>query len=337
MASLLNSHPEIVLPAHENKLIVESGGLRDLVNQLSAIYDMNRHHYAVSNFVGRVLKFRNFGFRDPDLDQQVQSLIQTSGANYHKASEMVARQNPAADLSIHGIAHGFDFDHYDKCALAFVKRLCMSVVDDGILMAEGLVKPFVIPKNLNRHEILEECRLFLRDLYEEPVRLKNATTWCDDTPSNWLYLDFILELYPHMKFIHMIRDPRDVVGSYVGQVWAPSDPNVIIAIFKAQFAGYEALKARIPTANLIEIRIEDMIADLRAVMDRLSGFLGVENRFNLDLFQNEQTNAGSHADRIGADSVALIETELADWMRRQRYLASPDRGADGPKSLAPVI
>ena len=322
MADMLASHPAIVLPAHENKLIVEKGGLRDLVDQLGGRFDMKRHHYAVADFLRWARTLRGLGFRDPKLNEQVQALRTTQRMGFHKACEVVARQNPGAELSIHAVGFGFDYAHYDACVNGLINRLVATVLPDGIVDSEGLIKPFIIPKAMDRAAVLDAARAFLAELYARPLERASATRWCDDTPSNWLYVDFLYELYPDMRFIHMIRDPRDVVGSYMKQVWAPSDPTVIVAMFKAQFAAYRELMERIPGDRVMEIRLEDISADRAGVMARLGAFLGVENRFNAELFFNEKTNTGSYADQIGADALALIETELADWMARQGYGAS---------------
>ncbi|THD60499.1 sulfotransferase [Phenylobacterium sp.] len=321
MGSLLDSHPQIVLPAHENKLIVEAGGLKDLVDRLSGRFDMKRRHYAVADFLRWARKLRSFGFRDPALNAQVTALRTDKGMNFQQASEAVARANPAADLSIHAIGQGFGLEHYDGCANRFLRKVCGTVIEDGLVDTEGLIKPFIFPDITGRDALLRECRVFLDELYAEPMRRAQASRWCDDTPSNWLYFDFLHELYPGMRFIHMIRDPRDVVGSYVKQVWAPSDPRVVVAMFKAQFAAYEAIKRHVPSANLKEVRMEDISSHKAETLGGIADFLGVEKRFNGDLFFNERAHSGGYEESLGKPVVQLIETELGGWMREHGYLA----------------
>jgi hypothetical protein len=322
MADLLASHPRIVLPAHENKLIVERGGLRDLVEQLSGRYDMKRRHYAVAEFARWAQKLRTVGFGDVALNAQINRLVSEQGLGFAQACEAVAREHPKADLSIHGIGRGFGLDHYDACLKGFVRRVAGQVIESGIVDSEGLIRPFLLPELRDRSALLQACRDFLRDLYAAPMQRAGAARWCDDTPSNWLYLDFLFELYPDMRFIHMIRDPRDVVGSYLKQVWAPSNPRAVVAIFKAQFADYESLVARLPKDRIMEVRMEDISGDKPRALEALSRFLGEENRFDAGLFFNERTNTGAYADALGADVTALIETELADWMRPRGYLTA---------------
>jgi hypothetical protein len=123
-----------------------------------------------------------------------------------------------------------------------------------------------------------------------------------------------------MRFIHMIRDPRDVVGSYLKQVWSSSDPKVIMETFKSQFMDYERVRNSVPRDQVMEIRLEDISNDRDRVLSQLSAFLGVDNRFNGELFFNEKTNAGAYGGKLGPDVVQLIEAELSDWMQKHRYL-----------------
>lgn len=320
MAKLLNSHPRIVLPAHENKLIVEHNGLKSLVDLLSGAFDMKSRHYAVADFAQWARKLRHTGFNDAKLNDQVRGLMADTGLNLHAACEAVAREHPGAALSIHSIGAGFGLEHYDASIKALIGAITSHVVEDGIVDTEGLIRPFVIPKNLTREALIHECRRFLDRLYAAPLSRAGAGRWCDDTPSNWLYLAFLFELYPDMRFIHMIRDPRDVVGSYLNQVWAPSDPKVVVNLFKAQFAAYEQLIARTPKDRVMEIRMEDISQDKAAVMGKLSDFIGEENLFNADIFFNEKTNTGAYVSEIGPDVTSFIEAELSDWMTAHGYV-----------------
>ncbi|MBK8161718.1 MAG: sulfotransferase [Gammaproteobacteria bacterium] len=320
MGDLLGSHPAIVLPAHENKLIVEQGGLMDLVDQLGGRYDMKRHHYAVANFIGWAARLRVIGFADAALNARVRELM-AAGTGLHEAFESVGRGHPGAGFSIHAVGQFIGMEHYDACVNDFVRGLIESVSAEGIVDTEGLIRPFFTPKAMTRAEALAACRAFLGRLYSLPLQRAGAQRWCDDTPDSWLYLDFLHELYPGMRFIHMIRDPRDVVGSYMKQTWAPSDPKAIVAGFKAQFAAYEAVKTRVPAECVREIRLEDISADKAAVLDDLSAFLGVENRFDGSIFAVEKAGTGSYADKLGPEVTGWIERELSDWMVRHRYLA----------------
>lgn len=43
---------------------------------------------------------------------------------------------------------------------------------------------------------------------------EKATRWGDKTPINTIFIDKIIKIFPKAQFIHIVRDPRDVVCSY---------------------------------------------------------------------------------------------------------------------------
>lgn len=323
MASLLGSHPQIVHAFHENKLIVERDGLMDLVQELSSRFDMARQHFAVVGFANRARKYRALGFQNEALNDEVRRLASSQNLSLQHAFDAVARRHPNEDLSIHRIGTIVGLDHYDRCVKAFLDRLCQSISKDGILMADGLVRPFVVPHRFTRAEILAEARRFLDELYGPALSAAGASRWCDDTPSNWLYADFLHELYPSMRFIHMVRAPQEVTSSFMNQIWAPSDPRQIVALLRRQFEGYDMVRARIPDDRILEVRLEDLTEDFDGAMARVAGFLDIEPRFDRALFRGEVAAGRRRADgRVDGDASRLVETELATWIDRYGYGAS---------------
>ena len=318
MANLLNSHADLCLPGHENKLIVEHSGLRDIVESLSGRYDITRFHFIIQNFLSRAQQMQQFGFPVAELNQRLSQLRQERKLNFQQAFEIVQRENPAIPGSIHAIGQGFGIEHYVTCTRAFLLRIAAHVAQDGIVDTHGLLKPFFMAKSFTRDAILAECRRFLDELYAKPVTAARASRWVDDTPLNFVNFDFLHELYPQMKFIHMIRDPRDVASSFTNQPWFPSDQALAVSVCAAMIRSYRALKDRIPASSLLEVRLEDLVNKTDETVARVAAFLEVENRFNTTIVSSDKANIGRSRD-FDAAITAAVNRELGDWMRLQGY------------------
>lgn len=319
MAELLNSHVELCLPGHENKLIVEHSGLREIVECLSGRYDITRFHFVIRDFLSRAQRMQQFGFPAAELNQRLNQLIKERKLGFQLAFEIVQRENPTIPGSIHAIGVRFGIEHYIDCINAFLLRIVAHIAPDGIVSADGILKPFFVARIFTREAILAECRRFLDELYAKPVQAAGALRWVDDTPLNFLYFDFLYELYPKMKFVHMIRDPRDVASSFTSQPWFPSDQPVAVSVCAAMIRSYSALKGRIPADSLLEVRLEDLVTRTDETMARVAAFLEVENRFDTAMVSSDKANIGRSRDF----DVALTEAanrELGDWMRLQGYL-----------------
>lgn len=315
MAQLLGSHPQIVHPAHENKLIVEAGGLMDLVDQLTNRPDIYRQHAAVTEFAKRARQYRLLGFQKPALNDELRRMVMDEKKPAMAVFEHLARRNPGEPVNIQPLGENFGLPHYDACVKAFLGRLYVHVAPEGLLVSDGIARPFVVPKLFTREAILAECRKFLDDLYSAPMAAAAASRWCDDAPSNWLYLDFLHELYPNMRFVHMVRDLRDVTASFMAQPWAPSDPVAVATLLKGQFQRYNAVRASIPADCLLEVRLEDLGADPPGVMAQIAEFLGVDPTFDLSRFKPESTGKRDYSPEVER----VVASELGPWMRRYGY------------------
>jgi Mor family transcriptional regulator len=319
MANLLNSHADLCLPGHENKLIVEHNGLRDIVECLSGRYDITRFHFVIGDFLSRAQRMQQFGFPAAELNQRVSQLSKEQKLSFQQAFEIVQRENPGIPGSIHAIGVRFGTEHYIACINAFLLRIVAHIAADGIVSADGLLKPFFVARIFTREAILAECRRFLDELYAKPVAAAGASRWVDDTPLNFVNFDFLHELYPKMKFIHMIRDPRDVASSFTSQPWFPSDRPLAISVCAAMIHSYRALKSRIPADNLLEVRLEDLVTKTDETLAMVAAFLDVDNRFDTGLVSPDKANIGRSRD-FDAALTEAVNRELGDWMRLQGYL-----------------
>jgi len=85
--------------------------------------------------------------------------------------------------------------------------------------------------------------------------------------------DLIAKLWPKARFIHTVRDPRDVAGSAVAQGWTGH------VYFGAKFwlepeLRWEALDD-VPPEQKIEVRYEELVRNPQAELARLCTFLGL--------------------------------------------------------------
>lgn len=61
--------------------------------------------------------------------------------------------------------------------------------------------------------VTSAARDFVDRLLGEYAQFKGKQRWAEKTPDNALYVDFLLELFPEAKFVHLVRDGLDVALS----------------------------------------------------------------------------------------------------------------------------
>jgi hypothetical protein len=86
--------------------------------------------------------------------------------------------------------------------------------------------------------------------------------------------DRLHHLFPEARYLHIVRDPRDVGVSWMekgwaGNMWAASSEWCALESL------WDRVAARIPDARRHELRLEDLLRDPRGVLGRICAFLGV--------------------------------------------------------------
>ncbi len=143
--------------------------------------------------------------------------------------------------------------------------------------------------------IIPWTRSFITDFYRDIG--KGAFFWGDKYPNyaaNSHLLQFIRRLYPGTKFIHLVRDGRDVAASLLQMRWAEeygfegAHKNWVRSVVNASEFGRE-----LPAGQYIEVRYEDLVTDGHRVVEELLEFIGAHvhpavTRF-LDSQQSKRT------------------------------------------------
>ena len=98
--------------------------------------------------------------------------------------------------------------------------------------------------------------------------------WGDKTPMNTLYLDWIGTVFPRYKFIHIIRDGRDVASSYLKMerydTILEAANRWINSIESAQSFGSKIKE------NYMEIRYEELVTKPEEVIKDTCDFLDID-------------------------------------------------------------
>ncbi len=173
------------------------------------------------------------------------------------------------------------------------------------------------------------------DLASEWLAELAGASQCDrfgyKTPQDFLHLERLHEVWPETRFIHLLRDPRDIMRSYKNlDVWKGGDGDprsyhpVAYALYwrMSQRRLTEAKWRGKPPVEVV--RFEDLIADPDAVGTRLADFLETR-QLHSAVVESHNTSRHSGPKRN------LTAAEI--WICQR--IAGPDMTAAG-YSLLPV-
>ncbi len=117
----------------------------------------------------------------------------------------------------------------------------------------------------NEDEFLKIVKDFLMQLLRPMLsQLGPGQLFLEKTPSHALYMDEMHLMLPKARFIHIVRDARDVVASLLaaskswGMKWAPGVPSRATGLWLEHVEAVEESKARIPYHQFREVKYEEL-------------------------------------------------------------------------------
>lgn len=85
----------------------------------------------------------------------------------------------------------------------------------------------------------------------------------------------IPKIFPTARYIHLLRDPRDVARSCIGMGWV-GHVYYGVDIWKEAEMSWDRLKASLSEEQYLEIKYEDLLDDVESELTRICHFLGLE-------------------------------------------------------------
>jgi hypothetical protein len=124
---------------------------------------------------------------------------------------------------------------------------------------------------------LDEWHARVRELFEAPHRRyadsQGKSRWADKSPDYALILDYVDALYPEAQVIHMVRDPRDVVASWLRFYGTRSVHRAASSWVRYVRAAHDFARGQLEH-RAIEVRYEDVVREPEQTLRKLFAWLG---------------------------------------------------------------
>ncbi|QGJ69132.1 Sulfotransferase family protein [Planctomycetales bacterium 10988] len=117
----------------------------------------------------------------------------------------------------------------------------------------------------------------LNAIFESLAEHQGMDRWGDKTPEYVFDLPLLKELWPEAKYIHLIRDGRDVALSVMGRYWGPKNIYTAAREWNEAVCLIDAFVETLPSEQICEVRYEDLLSQPKQTFARLIEFLGISN------------------------------------------------------------
>ena len=140
--------------------------------------------------------------------------------------------------------------------------------------------------------------------------------------------DRLLDLYPNLRIIHMVRDPRDVARSSIGMGWAGTVYHGADHWIETE-RQWQAIAHRVTSEQVLVVRYEDIIRETEKTLSAICNFCGLT--FEPEMLDYENRTTYSKPDvslteqwrtKQTADELSLTEFKLGTFLQKAGYAPS---------------
>lgn len=167
---------------------------------------------------------------------------------------------------------------------------------------------------------------------------QKAVRWGDKSPINTFVLPLIESVFPQAQYIHIIRDGRDVVASYLA-AGLYTDEEVACRRWLQSVQVARRFGARVGPGRYHELFYEELVCRPEATVQRVCDFLGIDFRpAMLDYWQTvgrlgdtalahhhnvhnpmNPSSIGAWRKRLAPTAAARVQQRLASQLSSLRY------------------
>ncbi len=171
----------------------------------------------------------------------------------------------------------------------------------------------------NKQQLAAILGDFLREIILSLLSSLHKQTFVEDNTWNILHGQELHEMLPDAKFIHVVRDPRDVIASFVKQRWCPDNVNQAIVWYQSIMNKTLASKNNLEAQCLLELKLEDLVKEKEAVIKQICGFIEIPFEKNLLQVDLSKSHSGRWKQQFSKEDQVLINQELAYYLELFNY------------------
>ena len=314
---LLRAHPDVHAFQREMRFIVDPGGLFDLVSCLSDSFSTARAREAWRSFQQLVLYTLDSPDKPPYADFRFSELL---GVGYPRIVDGYLTR------LLWGTYQGHDVQTDTPLARHLAGRLGRGLgrrklISTGMrnwLVEKQNTEQQVVRYFADREELMNLTGRFVEELLNAPAARQGKKTWCEKTPHNLLFADFLQELVPESLFIHVFRDPRGVAQSFARQTWSSADLRMACRTVRDLYERWFVVRAGLDPDRLIEIRLEDFAEQALEQFNVVLGRAGLSPLAELpEPVSLAKVDYWQHS--VSAEALEIMNEELSGVIERMGY------------------
>jgi len=153
-------------------------------------------------------------------------------------------------------------------------------------------------------------------LFEGYAAQQDKSRWGDKTPQYVRSIGLLARLFPDARFIHIVRDGRDVALSFLSFGWGPSTIWHAALRWKRDVEAGRRQGSSIGAERYLEVRYESLVKETRESLRRIAGFAELPfDEHMVEHHRGTESRVQARLDRTRQHEAAMkpVTQGLRDW------------------------
>ena len=280
LKDLLSVHSQVASLPFEHRFFIDPDGILDFYSSYSQFWSpfvADRRVKRLSDLLGRVGRARG--------GQKVGKRL----LKFFDKKHRFISPPSYTDWELH--KHFPNFEKHNKTLVERLTEFEFSAVWPGTKGWSFRPKLVHAPPKSREH-LQVMLRKYTQDLLLDFCHSAGRTCFVEDNTWNILFAHQWSEIMPDAKLIHIIRDPRDVVASFMKQRWCPSDFHQAVQWYKALMENWFSIRDKLPQGFFLEVKLEDLVTEAEKTIASICKFTGLPFEEKLLDFDLSHSNSG---------------------------------------------
>lgn len=257
--------------------------------------------------------------------QRLLNRLAREALHHRLLSNLIQRLDPGGRLFSPHTYHGWElsrhlpnFEHHAETLMSNLIEFSFPACWVGTESYER--SPVIYHMSPKRKEELAQILGdFIRSVVFDLLEETGKDFFVEDNTWNALFAREIFEILPHAKFIHVYRDPRDVVASFSHQRWSPTDKRQAAQWYKAMITHWFTVRSTLPPNSYYEMSLEKLVAAPERTVREICRFSEIEFDEAMIQIDLSHSHSGRWETEYSREEKALVQGVLGNVIEELGY------------------
>ncbi len=260
LAEALGQHPDIFTFSKELRFLTDPDGLVSLKSALVDQWSCFQADFAIERFK-QLMKY---------LSTKYVGKYPTNGLKEYVSSQFYEEWVEGYLAALGSIS--FKSAWVGRATL--FRKILLKYLGRNALTELWLERSYYSPP-ISHEEFCVKTNAFIGQFFQRAAQQQGKVSAVDHTPLNLIHADFLYQVLPDMKLIHVYRDPKDIAASFSTRDWGNKDLQFNFQWITDTYARWETVKQKIPSHVYHEVCFEEFIHDVEGALRKVADFIGV--------------------------------------------------------------